>query len=180
MHLVVIALLFVLLDNAPWIMHGVIWGGQTHNRGYANTYSYLCFTPHLCTFHQSICRSSTRYWYSYMCTSMASFYMCMYTCVIRVIYIYTYIYIHICCKCTSIATAAWNGSNEAIQAALKSPFACPGIICFRLFCTPLRTVDKNGGPRTRSSPHVVTARPGTWPSGYIVYTYIHTSVGPIQ
>ena len=51
MHLVVFALLFVLLDNAPLIMHGVIWGGQTHNRGYANTYSYLCFTPHLCTFH---------------------------------------------------------------------------------------------------------------------------------
>jgi hypothetical protein len=61
MHLVVFALLFVLLDNAPLIMHGVIWGGQTHNRGYVNTYSYLCFTPHLCTFHQSICRSSTRY-----------------------------------------------------------------------------------------------------------------------
>ena len=60
MHLLVFALLFVLLDNAPLILHGVIWGGQTHNRGYANTYSYLCFTPHLCTFHQSICRSSSR------------------------------------------------------------------------------------------------------------------------
>ena len=54
MHLLVFALLFVLLDNAPLIMHGVIWGGQTHNRGYANTYSYLCFTPHLCTFHPFI------------------------------------------------------------------------------------------------------------------------------
>ena len=60
MHLVVFALLFVLLDNAPLIMNGVIGGGQTHNRGYVNTYSYLCFTPHLCTFHQSICRSSSR------------------------------------------------------------------------------------------------------------------------
>ena len=59
-HLLVFALLFVLLDNAPLIMHGVIWGGQTHNRGYANTYSYLCFTPHLCKFHQSMCRSSSR------------------------------------------------------------------------------------------------------------------------
>ena len=76
---------FALLDNAPLIMHGVICGGQTHNRGYANTYSYLCFILHLCTFHQSICRSSTRYGYSYMCNSMASFYMCMYT---WVIYIY--------------------------------------------------------------------------------------------
>ena len=66
-------------------------GWQTHNRGYANTYSYLCFTPHLCTFHQSICRSSTRYWYLYMCNSTASFYMCMYTCVICVIYIYIYV-----------------------------------------------------------------------------------------
>ena len=75
--------------QCPLIMYGVICGGQTHNRGYANTYSYLCFIPHLCTFHQSICRSSTRYGYLYMCNSMASFYMCMYTCVI-------YIYIDVC------------------------------------------------------------------------------------
>ena len=60
MPFLVFALLFVLLDNGPLIMHGLIWGRQTHNRGYVNTYSYLCFTLHLCTFHQSICRSSSR------------------------------------------------------------------------------------------------------------------------
>ena len=60
MPFLVFALLFVLLDNGPLIMHGLIWGRRTHNRGYANTYSYLCFTLHLCTFHQSICRSSSR------------------------------------------------------------------------------------------------------------------------
>ena len=60
MQLLVFALLCVLLDNAPLIAHGLIWGGQTHNRGYVNTYSYLCYTPHQCTFHQYICRSSTR------------------------------------------------------------------------------------------------------------------------
>ena len=60
MPFLVFELLFVLLGNGPLIMHGLIWGRQTHNRGYVNRYSYLCFTPHLCTFHQSICRSSTR------------------------------------------------------------------------------------------------------------------------
>ena len=60
MPFLVFALLFVLLDNGPLIMHGLIWGRRTHNRGYVNTYSYLCFTLHLCTFHQSICRSSSR------------------------------------------------------------------------------------------------------------------------
>ena len=60
MPFLVFELLFVLLGNGPLIMHGLIWGRQTHNRGYVNTYNYLCFTPHLCTFHQSICRSSSR------------------------------------------------------------------------------------------------------------------------
>ena len=60
MPFLVFELLFVLLGNGPLIMHGLIWGRQTHNRGYVNTYNYLCFTLHLCTFHQSICRSSSR------------------------------------------------------------------------------------------------------------------------
>ena len=56
----IFALLFVLLDSAPWIMHGLICGRQTNNWGYVNTYSYLCYTLHLCTFHRSICRPSSR------------------------------------------------------------------------------------------------------------------------
>ena len=56
----IFALLFVLLDSGPWIMHGLICGRQTNNWGYVNTYSYLCYTLHLCTFHRSICRSSSR------------------------------------------------------------------------------------------------------------------------
>ena len=69
----VCAFLFVLLDSGHLIMHGLIREQQTHNWDYVKTYRYLCFSLHLCTFRQSICRPSSRSIHMYNRTSSSIF-----------------------------------------------------------------------------------------------------------